>query len=156
MPMPDSSVDAIAGALEQSTLLVIRQLLDRREMSLTASDVLLRLDTDGPARLSTLATAAALSQPSMTQLVQRFERRGLVTRTSDPSDRRAVLITITDTGSEMVRQRRRFVRHQLSELVTRLQPDERVVLELASRVMLPLISRLNDSDHTPLSQVLTA
>ncbi|KEF94999.1 hypothetical protein K883_05184 [Mycobacterium sp. TKK-01-0059] len=154
--MPDSSVDAIAGALEQSTLLVIRQLLDRREMSLTASDVLLRLDTDGPARLSTLATAAALSQPSMTQLVQRFERRGLVTRTSDPSDRRAVLITITDTGSEMVRQRRRFVRHQLSELVTRLQPDERVVLELASRVMLPLISRLNDSDHTPLSQVLTA
>ena len=143
-------IDTIAAALEQSTLLVIR-VADRRELSLTASDVLHRLDTDGPARLSALVAATALSQPSMTQLVQRFERRGLVSRTVDPSDRRAVVICITDSGREIVQQRRRGVRERLSELLSALNPDEQAALELAAQVTLLFVTRLNSAE--PVEEV---
>lgn len=144
-------MDTIATALEQATLLVVRQLIDRRELSLTASDVLHQLDTDGPARLSVLAAGAGLSQPSMTQLIQRFERRGMVSRTADPSDRRAILIAITETGRDVVRRRRCCVRERLDDLLTTLLPDEQAALELAATVTLPLISRLNGAqplEHT--------
>ena len=117
--------------------------MDRGELNLTASDVLHRLDTEGPARLSVLASAAGLSQPSMTQLVQRFERAGIVHRTVDPTDRRAAVISITAAGRELVRQRRQCFRDRLNELLTAaLHPDERAALELAARVTLPLIGRL--------------
>ncbi len=149
---PANRVDTIAAALEQSTLLVVRRLVDRRELSLTASDVLHQLDTDGPARLSALAAAAGLSQPSMTQLVQRFERRGIVNRTVDPRDRRAALIAITDAGREIVGQRRRCVRERLDELVMALHPDEQAALQLAARVTLPLITRLNGAEPLGHSQ----
>ncbi|HYZ57653.1 MAG TPA: MarR family transcriptional regulator, partial [Streptosporangiaceae bacterium] len=45
-----------------------------------------------------LAAAECVSQPSMSQLVQRLEQQGLATRASDPADGRAALIAITDAG----------------------------------------------------------
>ena len=48
-----------------------------------------------PIRLTALAAKEGVSQPSMTQLIQRLERLGLVTRLADPDDGRAALIGIT-------------------------------------------------------------
>jgi DNA-binding MarR family transcriptional regulator len=119
---------------------------------LSASGVLDGLDTDGPGRLTALAAAAGLSQPALTQLVQRFERRGIVSRMIDLRDRRAAVIAITDAGREIVRQRRGYVRQRLAELVTALHPDGQAALELAALVTLPLITRLKGAERKGDSQ----
>lgn len=45
-----------------------------------------------------LARRVAIEQPTMVRTIDRMERDGLVTRASDPNDRRASRITLTDRG----------------------------------------------------------
>jgi DNA-binding MarR family transcriptional regulator len=54
------------------------------------------------ARLSDLAEALRIAPRSATEVVDALEERGLVTRTPDPGDRRAVLIRTTPEGMRIV------------------------------------------------------
>ena len=117
-------VETIADALSQATVLLSRYLVDSAGLSPSASTVLYRLDTDGPVRLTTLAAAVEMSQPSMTQLVQRLERRDLVSRSPDPEDRRAALVSITATGRQLFRDGREGVHGRLGVLLARLSDGE--------------------------------
>lgn len=60
--------------------------------------VLVTLRDDGPTRISALATRERVMQPTMTALVNRLERHGLVSRGADAADLRAVPVSITDAG----------------------------------------------------------
>ena len=60
--------------------------------------VLALVDELGPARITTLAAADDTSQPTMTTQVQRLEADGLVTRTPDPADGRASLVSLSPAG----------------------------------------------------------
>src|SRR3954468_10590824 len=73
-----------------------------REVSRTSISVLGRLRDHGPQRITALADAEAVAQPSMTTLIGRLERDGHVSRTADPADGRAALIALTDEGREVL------------------------------------------------------
>ncbi|MBN1945340.1 MAG: MarR family transcriptional regulator [Bradymonadales bacterium] len=53
---------------------------------------------------SHLARAVSLSQPTVTGILDRLEARGLVTRTRDTEDRRAVILRPTAEGTAMADQ----------------------------------------------------
>src|ERR1700752_3838473 len=69
---------AVEG-LEQAAILMVRHLGVRTGLGLTANVTLSTLQ-EAPARVTTLAAAASIRQPAMTELVQRLERQDLVTR----------------------------------------------------------------------------
>ncbi|MDC3725309.1 MULTISPECIES: MarR family winged helix-turn-helix transcriptional regulator [unclassified Rhodococcus (in: high G+C Gram-positive bacteria)] len=77
-----------------------------RDLSLTASSTLSTLNRRGPQRITALAAAQGVTQPSMTSLVASLEKGGMVTRRHDPADARASLIELTDKGAEYVLERR--------------------------------------------------
>ncbi len=58
----------------------------------------------GQVRISDLAALDHCSQPTMTTQVRRLEGAGMVARTPDPLDARAVLIQITPAGIAALRQ----------------------------------------------------
>src|ERR1700746_2313020 len=60
--------------------------------------LLATVEARGEARIGDLAAVDHCSQPTMTTQVRRLEDAGLVTRTVDPGDARAVRIRITDKG----------------------------------------------------------
>ncbi|MCV7344832.1 MarR family transcriptional regulator [Mycolicibacterium rhodesiae] len=122
--------------------LTIRFLSDRADLSASAAFTMNRVYREGPVRLTTLASKEGVSQPSMTQLVQRLERAGLVTRLPDPDDGRACLIGITSEGQALLDDRKRLRRERLAALMTTLTPEEQSALWLSARVALPLIGRL--------------
>ena len=62
------------------------------------------IEDQGAARISDLAALDHCSQPTMTTQVRRLEDAGMVSRTVDPDDARAVLIRITPKGVETLRQ----------------------------------------------------
>jgi DNA-binding MarR family transcriptional regulator len=143
----DASRKDIAEGLEQAAILVVRHMSDRAALNLTASMVLDTLNREGPVRVTTLAAAAGIGQPSMTELVQRLERQRLVTRVDDPADGRAALVTITDAGRAPLNDQRRNRRHLLAELLTALPAEDEAALTLAMHVALPIIGRLIDEAH---------
>jgi DNA-binding MarR family transcriptional regulator len=139
---PSTYRDDIAEGLEQASILITRHLSDRTALSLTASMALDTLSREGPIRLTALAAAAGISQPSMTELVQRLERQGLLTRVNDPEDGRAALVCITDAGRALLDERRRYRRDRLADLLTDMSPQEEAALTLAMQVALPSIRQL--------------
>ncbi|GAB3491254.1 MarR family winged helix-turn-helix transcriptional regulator [Flexivirga lutea] len=60
-----------------------------------------------PPRLSDVAARLDIAPRSATEVVDRLEQRGLVRRSPDPTDRRAVTIALTDEGRSL---RRRIAR----------------------------------------------
>ncbi|WP_264007093.1 MarR family winged helix-turn-helix transcriptional regulator, partial [Mycobacterium branderi] len=134
--------DCIGDALDQAMDLTIRFLSDRADLSASAAFTMNRVYREGPVRLTTLASKEGVSQPSMTQLVQRLERAGLVTRLPDPDDGRACLIGITEAGQALLDDRKRLRRERLAALMTTLTAEEQSALWLSARVTLPLIGRL--------------
>ena len=122
---------------------MIRRQTPQHRLSLTQGSVLSELVSGGPRRMSVLAEIEGVRQPSMTDLVRRLERLGLVARAPDPEDRRAVLITATAAGrqylDELVVARDQFLRDRL----TALDPADRAAIEAA----LPALRRLVDPLH---------
>ena len=104
--------------------------------------VLSMLDDAGPQRVTVLATAAGVSQPSMSQLVQRLEQQGLVTRVSDPDDGRAALIGITDAGKAHMADRLQALRGRSADLQATLSAEDEASLTLAMHVALPIVERM--------------
>ena len=129
--------------------LTARFLSDRAELSASAAFVLNRVCREGPVRLTALAAKEGVSQPSMTQLIQRLERLGLVARLADPDDGRAALIGITEDGQTLLNDRKRMRRERLKALMATLTAEEESALWLAARVALPTLYRLAANADCP-------
>jgi DNA-binding MarR family transcriptional regulator len=142
---------AIEG-LEQTAILIVRHLAVRTGLGLTANLALGTLEREGPARVTTLAAAASIRQPAMTELVQRLERQSLVTRVDDPGDARAALVTITDTGRALLDDQRRDRRERMAALLKALPEDYETTLTLAMHAALPIIRRLIDDAQQSRTQ----
>ena len=135
-----SAEDAAIATGFESLYEVLRRLTPRSELSLTAASTLRRLERYGPQRLCDLYAPEGVSQPAMTQLITRLEREGLAQRGSDPADRRAVIVSVTEAGREAVARRREGRAQALAELLAGLSPEDHATLLGA----LPALQRLVD------------
>jgi DNA-binding MarR family transcriptional regulator len=114
-----------------------------RDLSLTSLATLSTLDRSGPRRITELAVVEGISQPSMTTLITALERAGLVERGSDASDGRVVLVTLTSTGADYLRARRRSGTAVIAQLVDKLPAGEAALLAAAA----PALEHLRDLDN---------
>ena len=152
-PSEADTGECIGELLDQAMDLSARFLSDRADLSASAAFVLNRVCREGAMRLTTLATKEGISQPSMTQLVQRLERQELVTRLPDPDDGRVSLIGITARGRMLIDERKRIRRDRLRQLLATLTPDERCTLWLSARTGLPVLRELAANANCPLEGV---
>jgi DNA-binding MarR family transcriptional regulator len=142
--------EQIAAVLESVAGLVVRHLIHGQ--SLTSASVLAQLDDGGPARISELAAANGVSQPSMTELVGRLQREDLVARFTDPQDRRATLVDITTCGRTQRLQLQRSLHGRVNELLQALPAEDQATLSLAMCTASPLINLLTQlAAHHPFS-----
>ena len=135
-----SAEDAAIAAGFERFYETLRRLTPREPLSLTAASTLRRLERSGPHRLSELYAPEGVSQPAMTQLVTRLEKEGLARRADDPTDGRAVVVSITDAGRAAVTRRREGRARALAELLRGLTPEEYAAVQAA----LPALERLSD------------
>jgi len=152
-PTDQGVSDCIDDLLDQALDLTARFLGDRSDLSAAAASALNRVCREGPIRLTVLATREGVTQPSMTQLIQRLERAGLVTRLADPDDGRAALIGITRDGQALLDDRKRIRRERLAPLLATLTAEEESALWLSARVAGPVLRRLAANADCALESV---
>lgn len=111
--------------------------------TLAALLTLRRLADGGPQRVTDLAAAERVSQPTMTGLLNRLECDGLVVRATDPDDARAVRVAITAAGTEHVEGARRRRAEALERRLRTLDPAHRRLIENA----LPAIEALLEGER---------
>lgn len=98
---------------------VLTRIAAAHDLSLTQLRVLGIL-RDRPARMTELAAFLGLDKSTMSGLVERAERRGLMVRGRSPEDRRAVDVALTEQGRELFDKVRRDVVAELAPFVGRL------------------------------------
>jgi DNA-binding MarR family transcriptional regulator len=109
-------------------------------ISRSAAATMARLREGGPQRISALAAGEAVSQPTMTCLVQRLERDALVSREDDPDDARAFRISITAAGLHALDARAALRADVLSRRFERLDEAQRAALAAALPVLDALLA----------------
>jgi DNA-binding MarR family transcriptional regulator len=117
----DLDVAQVAGALRMSMGLLARRLRQAKaegELTLPESSALSRLDRGGPATSAALAKLEQISPQSMGATLAGLEARGLVERASDPGDGRLVVISITEAGLRVLRDRRNAGTRQLAQALS--------------------------------------
>ncbi|BBZ43339.1 MarR family winged helix-turn-helix transcriptional regulator [Mycobacterium parmense] len=113
----------------------------RIQMPLPAAQarLLSTIEAHGEARIGDLAAVDHCSQPTMTTQVRRLEDAGLVTRTVDPGDARAVRIRITPQGVRTINAVRADRAAAIEPQLALLEPADRQVLTEAVDVLRRLL-----------------
>jgi DNA-binding MarR family transcriptional regulator len=132
-------LDELTTAIEDFNTIFIR-LPSVRRLNFSALSVLHTLSRKGPLRLTELTATEQLKQPALTSLVAKLEQDGLVSRRPDPRDGRAVLLSLTREGKQVVRSRHANRIANLSRLVDQLNDEEREVLAGTARVLGRLVA----------------
>lgn len=93
--------DELGAALVELSILLRRAILPP-QISLTQAWTLLILDKSGPQRVTSLAEAASVTQPTMSGCIIGMERLGWVRRDTGGSDRRVVTVCLTEDGEKVM------------------------------------------------------
>ena len=150
--MPEAAIQtdaALATAMRISVSRLARRLRVERlglggtetvlsDIQLAALAALERHDSMTPGEL---AEHEKVQPPSMTRVIAVLEERGLVTREPHATDRRQVILTVTDDGRNLVQRVRRRREAWLAQRLQELSPDERQILRAAA----PILEKISQS-----------
>ncbi|MEV3903772.1 MULTISPECIES: MarR family winged helix-turn-helix transcriptional regulator [unclassified Mycobacterium] len=148
----DPQVTELAGEL-QRVLSRVFSILRRGDanrgtagdLTLAQLSILLTLLDQGPIRMTELAALERVRTPTTTVAIRRLEKLGLVKRSRDPSDLRAVLVDITPDGLAQHREALAARRAALAERLSKLSADE---LETLTKALRPLEHLADPEDRT--------
>jgi DNA-binding MarR family transcriptional regulator len=99
----------------------------------------LSMAAEEPLRVSRVAANLGIRVPSATEQIIKLEQAGLVSRRTDPTDSRAVLVELTDKGRSAWEEASRLRNERVAGLLAQLDDDDRARLAAA----LPVIAKLN-------------
>jgi len=123
------SAEPLAAALANRIARLTQVLRASTSSRSTASLLVLRrLDDEGALRVTDLAAAELVAQPTMTGIVRRLEADGLVARTPDPDDARASRLALTRAGAKELAAVRGARAGALQARLDRLDPAARDAL----------------------------
>ena len=84
------------------------------DLSPVAYSMLMALNDTGPRRASDLVEIFSIDKGAVSRQVQALLELGLIERTPDPEDRRAMILAITDEGSRRLANLSLARRHEVS------------------------------------------
>jgi DNA-binding MarR family transcriptional regulator len=142
-PQRSEAIDLVASNLLGRAARLTRLLMRSGAHNVSRTEVgVLATLADGPRRITQLAMTEALAQPTVTQLVDKLEGRGLVTRARSDDDGRVVLVAITDAGRATLEEVRTEIRANMRAALVDLPDAELTELAHAAETMGSLIEKL--------------
>ena len=129
--------DRIIYSLTEAQRILMAHLKDRLSaegLSITVvqAGMLFLLGQRDGRTMTELSRLLFTENSSMTRLVDRMEKAGLVQRRTDPQDRRTLTISITEAGRKQAAAAKKIVRGVNEDIKARLSPEE---LEVLKRVL---------------------
>ena len=150
-----SHEDQIVGAIRQiirAVDLQSRRLVSDHGMTGPQLAVLQETARTGPCSPTTLARSVHLSQATVTGILQRLERQGLIERNPSRADRRSVLVDISSAGRALLDASPSLLQDRFRDGLSSLQEWERLqILSTLQRV-----ASLMEAGHLDASPHLTS
>ena len=138
LKQPSAPEEGLADALVTSafvTMAVINKIGAEHDLSLSLVRVLGILADRRP-RMNELAAYLGLEKHTMSGLIARAEKRGLVARAPNELDGRATEVLITAEGTKLIKQLRAQGQKALAPVIGQLgASDQRLLQELLHRML---------------------
>lgn len=83
---------------------------------------------NGPLKMSEISEKAGISSASLTGIVDRLEQKGLVVRTTSPTDRRVTMVELTEQGRGVVGSFRTDLASRVEQMLVDFSDEERAEL----------------------------
>ncbi|HEY1524245.1 MAG TPA: MarR family transcriptional regulator [Solirubrobacteraceae bacterium] len=142
-----AQLEEIAEGLPQRANTLSKLFLTRSSVCVSRTEVgVLRNLRSRPRRITELASEERVTQPAITLLVNRLAEKGWVERIPDPSDGRAVLVSLTPAGEEAFDRLRAEYHALLHEEIAALDDREVATLAGAVEILDRLIERLRSRE----------
>jgi DNA-binding MarR family transcriptional regulator len=116
------------------------------DVTLPQYRMLVVLGTRGPQPAATLAAALGVSAPTATRMCDRLVRKHLVERRANPSDRRQVVLSLTNAGHELVHTVTQRRRKAIAALLKDVPSDRLASLVEAFRLFADAAGELPQAD----------
>lgn len=100
-PTPPRSIGRLLNFATGRMNALCQTLLDPHELSLPQWVILSCLWREGPLTVSAIAELIGTGLPATSRIIDRMAERGLVDRRRDATDRRAIVVTVTEQGLEL-------------------------------------------------------
>jgi DNA-binding MarR family transcriptional regulator len=131
--------NGLAHALRPAVMRLARRLRQMQDESLGLNpnqlSALAVLLNSGDQLMGELAAQEKVRPPSMTRIVNSLEARGFVARRPDPRDHRQCLVSLTESGRQVLLANRRRRDQWLAVRIAALDTAEREVLRRAVAVL---------------------
>ena len=135
---PGTSRTALSTELTSSVNRLQRRLRSQRgdvEIGEGQIAVLMTLKHHGAMSPGALADHENVRPPSMTRTVNTLAEHGLVTKLEHPTDKRQVVVELSEAGHAEVRETRRRRDQWLTKRLQELTPEERDTLAAATKLL---------------------
>jgi DNA-binding MarR family transcriptional regulator len=138
-------IEHVSSQLLPRVAVLTRLLTSQLGCELSRTELgLLNTLTSGPRRITELAELERLAQPTLTQLVQRLEQQGFVSRERQTDDGRVVLVSLTEAGTAALDDFRRRASAALGAHLVELPDAEVESLAVATETMGRLVALLQE------------
>lgn len=146
-PARDELVDAVLGSSRALVAVAARSLANvAEEVTLAQYRFLIELASRGPQRLADLATALGVDRSTATRMCDRLVRKRLVTRRRTQQDRRAVRVSLTGAGADLVAEVSRRRRTEIAMIVARMPAADRDPVVRALRAFADAAGEVPEQD----------
>jgi DNA-binding MarR family transcriptional regulator len=108
--------------------------------------VVVALEEQGPLQQKALLEHARIEQPTMTALLARMERDGLIRRKADPTDARARLVSLTPHAESVLTNVKQAMLEVVETALDGVSDKERTLL---MKVLQRVVKNLGYSDSAP-------
>jgi len=112
------------------------------DLTMPQLKIVLLLFTDGPARVSTLASALGVSLATTTGITDRLVQHNLMVRSSDPEDRRAVVCSLSEKGKELITRLWELGQSRVRSLMKKMTSAKLEIIREAMEAILQTASAL--------------
>jgi DNA-binding MarR family transcriptional regulator len=141
-------VELVAGSLamltRQASLMRLHDLVSNRgglTLERSAYPLLNQILALRGGRLSDVAAGLRVAVPTVSRQVRQLEELGLVARTQDPGDGRAILLEVTEAGVDALHRMRAEWQRTVAEILEPWPEKDREILgELLERFALELLA----------------
>lgn len=117
------------------------------DVTLVQVRVLFVLHSEGPKRMSELASFMNAAMSTMTGIADNLVKKGFVIRESDPQDRRAVICRLSQKGEELAGGIWKWGQHQVQRMLQNLNVDQLQMAVGTTNFLLENIKKQNTNDR---------
>lgn len=139
----DEAIGQLTNQVNKRIMRYLNSKLESYDITLEQWNVLLKLSQENEINQKQLAQKVDKDQPTLARILDILERKNLIERRANESDKRAFKLNITDDGINLKNEVIPYIEQYFKNIISGISEGE---LEIFKKVMIKISSNIDNSE----------